>query len=200
MAKRDSNADATHWGETIAVPGLYVTLDRQSQLASLRYFDGAGGFAAVVREVTGIELPGVGQAVVVPGPAECVLAWRSPTEAVLIADGCDIIEKLKVRAAAVSDGCVVEQTGGIGMLRLCGERVPGLLHGIGGNASMPRLGESRVSRIAELPVLALQVRQEEILLLAERPYTTHLLGWIRACAGGLERPVSDVGFAPAPAD
>jgi hypothetical protein len=170
-------------GATIAAPGLEVSVDRQSALASLRYFDGGGDFAAMVRDVTGIGLPGVGEAVAVPGIANCVLAWRSPTETVLIADRGDVIEKFIARAAPVSDGCVIDQTGGIVMLRLRGERVRGLLRAIGGNASMPGQGEARGSRIAELPVLAVGLRAQEIVLLVERPYAAHLLGWLRACAG-----------------
>jgi hypothetical protein len=181
MADHAPTVDPADGGAAIEAPGLKVTPGRNVRLASLRYFDVAGDFAAVIRAIAGVELPDVGQALTARADDRSLLAWRNPTETVLITTGGALIDELQRRAAAVTDGCVVEQTGGVAVLSLFGERVARLFHGIGGNASMPRLGEARAGRVAELPVLALCVRQQEILLLVERPYEAHLLGWMRAC-------------------
>jgi len=60
-----------------------------------------------------------------------------------------------------------------------GDRLAELLSRFGGTASVPRPGEARRSRLADVPVLALSVRPGEALLLVDRAYAEHLMGWIR---------------------
>ena len=48
-----------------------------------------------------------------------------------------------------------------------------------GTASIPRPGEARRSRMADVPVLALSLRAGETLLVVDRVYADHLCAWIR---------------------
>jgi sarcosine oxidase gamma subunit len=82
-------------------------------------------------------------------------------------------------AADRSDGCLVDQTGGILTLLVAGDRAPDLLSRLGSVDSIPALGEARTSRLAELSVMSLCTRPGEIMLLVERVYARHLFGWIR---------------------
>jgi len=81
--------------------------------------------------------------------------------------------------AACADGCLVELTGGLRIVRLTGLRIADLLCRLGGTASVPAAGEARRSRMADLAVLALCVRDGETLLLVDRAHLPHLLAWIR---------------------
>jgi hypothetical protein len=67
------------------------------------------------------------------------------------------------------------------MVRLGGARVGALLSRLGGSTRPPQRGESRPGRLADVPVLAVGVPGSagEVLLLVDRAYAPHLLGWIR---------------------
>jgi len=67
--------------------GVSVTADRGLLIASLRYFDQAGGFAAAVREAVGRALPEPLRAFQIGSATQgsyVMLAWRSPTESLLL--------------------------------------------------------------------------------------------------------------------
>jgi sarcosine oxidase gamma subunit len=173
----------------VAVAGLSVALERDCKVASLRYFDAAGPIAADLRGYLGAALPGPLKAVkysVGERPRCLILAWRSPTETILItADGA-AFESVAARVANLgASGCLVDQTGGLWPWRVTGARARDLLLRLGSIASIPALGEACVSRLAELPVMALCVRAEEIILLVERVYSGHLLTWISETAADL---------------
>jgi hypothetical protein len=87
--------------------------------------------------------------------------------------------QLAARLAGSSDGCFVDLSGGVKVVRLSGERTADLLCRLGGTASVPRPGEARRSRLADVPVLALSLHELETLLLVERAYLPHVLAWIR---------------------
>ena len=175
---------------------LSVQWDHGLAVASLRYFDPAGLFAAEVGEVLGGPLPAplrsdrrVLRATVVSAEtsaegtpksgSELVLAWRSPTETLLVTADAGCLAAVERFAAARSDGCLVDQTGGILTLVVAGTRAPDLLSRLGSIDAVPALGEARTSRLAELAVMSLCTRPGEILLLVERVYVRHLFGWIR---------------------
>jgi len=168
--------------------GLSIELDRTMSVASLRYLERAGEFASAVEKALGARLPATQKAVTSPaiaGRGELILAWRSPTETLLLsADGAALTE-MAAALANFAEGCWVEQSGGLWAVRIQGAQSGDLLLRLGSSASIPALGEARTSRIAELPVLALRVRAGEILLLVERVYAEHLLGWIGATLGEL---------------
>ena len=148
------------------------------QVAALRYFVGDGAFAAAVRELTGLALPQVLQAACT-ADGQLLLAWRSPTETLCLTDSKARLSDLEAKLTGAADGCLVNLSGGLQVLRVTGERIPDLLSRLGGTASIPRPGEARRSRMADVPVLALSLRAPETLLVVDRAYTEHLMGWIR---------------------
>ena len=175
---------------------LSVRWDHGLSVASLRHFDPAGPFAAEVSEVLGGPLPEplrayrrvlrttvVSAETSAEGTAnngsELVVAWRSPTETLLITADAGWLAAVDKFAANRSDGCLVDQTGGILTLVLAGARAPDLLSRLGSTDAVPALGEARTSRLAELSVMSLCARPGEILLLVERVHVRHLFGWIR---------------------
>lgn len=163
--------------------GVSVTADRGPLVASLRYFDQAGGFAAAVREAVGRALPEPLRAFQIGSATQgsyVILAWRSPTETLLLSNDRAAFEELERQLAAAPDGCMVNQTGGICVLRARGEKAGSLLLRLGAATAIASLGEARSGRLAELQVLTVCVQSGEFLLLVERVYANHLIEWIRA--------------------
>src|SRR5205823_2933154 len=89
--------------EPLQGAGLTVHRDETLQAATLRYFGGDGAFAAALREVSGVALPEVLRATSARG-GEIILAWRSPTETLLLA-GELALSELETRVAQAADGC-----------------------------------------------------------------------------------------------
>lgn len=170
--------EPSDWMAPIEGAGLAVRVEEGMQVATLRYFEAGGAFAATVREATGAALPRPLEAVE-SADGQLTLAWRSPTETLLLTPSAERLAQLEARLASASDGCLVDLSGGFKVLRVMGERVAELLCRLGGTASVPRPGEARRSRLADVPVVALSVRPGETLLLVDRAYAEHLTGWIR---------------------
>jgi sarcosine oxidase gamma subunit len=168
--------------EPIAAPGVALTAAPEFHIAALRYFD-AEGFAAALKPVIGGPLPQPLRAVCYPVaavPSGLLLAWRSPTECwLLTSDATAFASILNYGARVAAAGCLVDQTGGFTVWRLAGTRVRAVLERVGSSASMPAPGEARSSRLAELPVTVLRVEEGGVLLLVERVYAEHWLGWMR---------------------
>jgi len=162
----------------LVLSGLNVDLLETAYCASLRYFSATGAFAEAVRAGCGVLLPGPGRAVSTPG-GDMVLAWRSPTETVLLAAAASGLDALGACVAAATDGCLIELTGALKVLDLSGERIAQLLCRLGGSGCVPQPGEARRGRLADVPVLALSLQTYEVQLLVERPYLPHLLNWVR---------------------
>ena len=167
---------------------LSVRWDHGLGVASLRYFEPAGPFATEVGEVLGGPIPlplRAHRRTFAPAAdartaaSEVVLAWRSPTETLLLTADPSCFATVGAFAATRPDGCLVDQTGGILTLVVVGDRAPDLLSRLGSVDSIPALGEARTSRLAELSVMSLCAQPGEILLLVERVYVRHLCGWIR---------------------
>jgi len=161
-----------------AVAGLSVRVDEALEVATLRYFAPQGEFAAVLREITGLTLPGAQEAASAPD-GQLILAWRSPTETLCLAGNPARLVQIAARLASLEDGCLVSLTGGLQVLRVTGERSADLLCRLGGTGSIPRPGEARRSRMADVPVLAVSLTAGETLLVVDRAYSEHLIGWIR---------------------
>jgi sarcosine oxidase gamma subunit len=163
-------------------PGLVVEPRRQFRIGSLRYFDAAGPLDAALRSVVGGPLPPPLKALRYPighSHEELILAWRSPTETLILTASTDAFEAIAAATAEQPQaGCLVEQTGGLWVWQVSGDRTSDLIRRLGSVESIPALGEARSSRVAELPVLTLCVREGEVLMLVERVYSDHLLGWI----------------------
>lgn len=169
----------------IKVPGMWIFQDPSLHLASLRYFDPNDVFSRSMQALLGVPLPEVCRASWAPEISRIdttVLAWRSPTETLLLCDGPAVILRLQAHVDALNDGCVVDQTGGLLALRAKGERIAELFARIGGHGVLPARGEARRSRIADIPVLTIQVQSGEFLLVVERVYAEHLMNWLRVNA------------------
>lgn len=164
--------------EALKAPGLTVRVDPAMQVGTLRYFECGGAFDLAVQAATGVPLPGVQRALEAEG-GELTLAWRSPTETLLLSSSATRLSQLEEALAHTPGGCLLNLTGGLTLVRLTGERIADLLCRLGGTACVPAVGEARRSRLADVPVLALAVRDGETLLLVERGYAAHLTGWIR---------------------
>ena len=162
------------------------------QVATLRYFPAERAFAHALREALGTELPAVLQAIAVsprhgtfPAASEempvtpLILAWRSPTETLCLTHTPGTLAQLRSLVAGRTDGCLVDLTAGLEVLRLSGERIAELMSRLGGYASMPQPGEARRSRLADVPVLAVALHPAETRLVVDRAYLPHLLGWIQ---------------------
>lgn len=169
----------------VHAPGLRVSLEQSMHVASLRHFDPSGEFSSAVRRTMGVALPETLRATEAAqhaGVKRTVLAWRSPTETLLLCADEAVIVQLDSDAATLQDGCVVDQTGGLRVLGAIGEGIVDLFARMGGQTVLPSLGEARRSRLADIPVLALQVQPNETLLVVERVYAEHLIEWMRSSA------------------
>lgn len=181
----------THW-EPIQAAGLRVEFEARLQVASVRHFEANGAFAQLLRDMTGVRLPDRLRAVSSTAdrrPDAVILAWRSPTETVMICSAPASIDKIQVAAATMTDGCIVDQRGGAMVFSADGARVSDLFARLGGLGACPALGESLRTRLAEVAVLAVKVRPEETLLIVERSYAPHLMAAIRVTAADLAVPL-----------
>jgi heterotetrameric sarcosine oxidase gamma subunit len=156
--------------------GVSVRVEENTPAAALRYFATGGEFAAAAA-AAGAPLPAALAAR--DTGRELVLAWRSPTETLCLAHSATRLAQLLQALEGVPGGCCVELTGALTLVRLNGGRAADLLARIGSAASCPAAGEARRSRMADVPVLALCVHAPEVVLVVERGYAEHLLGWIR---------------------
>jgi heterotetrameric sarcosine oxidase gamma subunit len=161
--------------------GLRVEASPGAQVASLRYFDRAGRFGGLLQQALGQPLPQPQRATLTAAGAAAasVLAWRSPTETLVLCSGAAALADLGQRLAGAVDGCMVDQTGGICVLRVLGPRGGELLQRLGAVTVIPGLGEARGSRLAEVHVLTACVQRAQYLLFVERVYAAHLIEWIR---------------------
>jgi hypothetical protein len=180
----------------IQAGGLHVVLEPRLHVASLRYFDAKGAFARAQHGITGVLLPDTLRAL---RSAEetgeiIILAWRSPTETVMISAAESAIETLQSAAATLWDGCIVDQRGGAWVFRAGGDALPDLFARLGGQGAVPAIGESRRARLADVAVLAVKVQPGETLLMVERSYAPHLMAAIRVSAADLK--YSRGGLAP----
>jgi hypothetical protein len=179
-------ADHPHFA-SIENPRLQVELQPQWHIASLRYFTRKGAFARVVSAVTGLNVPNESCAAHADDANQAVtlLAWRSATETTLVTRAAGLVDALQTSAARLDDGCVIDQTGGLLVLRAHGPAVMDLVARKAGHGAMPASGQSRRVRFAEVAVLIVKVRADEVLLIVDRIYAPHLMASIRASAADL---------------
>jgi sarcosine oxidase gamma subunit len=157
---------------------LRVELIECPCVAILRYFDSSGAFAQMLRDHLGVAAPEPGRVVRALAP-DMTLAWRSPTETVMVAADPAALAALAAALAEASDGCLIDLTGAIKILRLSGRKIPDLLCRLGGTACVPAVGEARRGRLADVAVMALCLDKAQTDLLVDRAYLPHLLDWIR---------------------
>jgi sarcosine oxidase gamma subunit len=172
----------------IEASGVRVALDSSIHVASLRSFDRNGVLSDTVQSLLGMPVPGRLCATRASQRTEAntaILAWRGPTETLLLCGDSLLVKQLREEVSGLSNCCVVDQTGGALALRITGKAAAEVFSRIGGEGSMPMLGESRRSRLAEVPVLAMQVEPGEFILVVERVYAEHVMAWIRGIAADL---------------
>ncbi len=153
--------------------------------ATLRYFEPMGPFAAAVAAATGTPLPAPLTATFLPadaaGSAGLVLAWLRPSETLVFSEDAAPLAELREGLTDVAGGHAVDLTGGLRVMRLRGARVAELLSRLGGGGALaPGLNEARRGRLADVAVLAVSVRADEVLLVVDRACAEHLRGWIEA--------------------
>ena len=171
----------------VEVAGLSIRPVAPVWIASIRFFDAAGEFVSGLAGRVGGPLPGPLQVFRYaddpgdPGGArrdsQMLLASRSPSETLLLCNQARVLAALEDFAAGRSDGCVVNQTGAYRVWDVTGNKAPDFLARLG-SASVPALGEARLSRVAELTVMSLSVEAGSTLVLVDRLYSEHLAGWM----------------------
>ena len=101
--------------------GLSISLERALSAASLRYLDPAGEYARAAERVLGVKLPAALEAVTTSSTAvraECILAWRSPTETLLLSTQAAGFGQIAAQLIDAADGCTVDQTGALWAVRV----------------------------------------------------------------------------------
>jgi len=161
----------------LQVAGLAVRHEAAAPAAALRYFSAQGDFAAALRRA-GTPLPATGQAL--EAGRDLILAWRAPGETLCLCGGEAQLQELQRTVAAAADGCLVTLTGGLSVVHLTGTRIEELLCRLGGSAATPAPGQAQRGRLADVAVLAVCVRAQQVRLVVDRGYAEHLLGWIQA--------------------
>src|SRR5580704_17289161 len=115
--------------------GLTLQTDVPLHVATVRYFDAGGAFAAALTLAAG-------------AGRSLVLAWLGPRETLaLCADGARL-EELAAQLTEVPGGQVVDLRGGLTALRLEGARAGEFLSRLGGFGTAPLPGEARRGRLA----------------------------------------------------
>jgi sarcosine oxidase gamma subunit len=177
--------DSPHVWQDIESDALSVGLELCYHVASLRYFDMTGNFAAAASEAFGRPLAEPLRAIhVEPSTTggRCILAWRSPSENLFLSSVQTAFSAVAGKLAAATDGCMVDQTGGMRVVRVAGPKAREFLLRLGAGTALPDLGEARTGRLAELTVQTISVQAGEYLLLVERVYANHLFEWMSKTA------------------
>jgi hypothetical protein len=156
---------------------MVVCVEEGMRVATLRYFARDGEFARVMHAATGAALPQVLEAREIP-EAQLIFAWRSPTETWCLTRSPVRLSQLASALAGAADGCLVDLSGGLKVVRVTGARLPDLLCRLGGTGGVPQPGEARRSRLADVPVLTLSLRAGEGWLVVDRGYLPHVRSWI----------------------
>jgi heterotetrameric sarcosine oxidase gamma subunit len=159
-------------------PDPRTTPDSSARIASLRYHDPLGAFAATLQPL-GLALPQPLRCVVTGSAAGSidVLAWRSPTETIWICDSTPRFDALRRALPAMDEGCLVDQTHGRRLIRLRGAAGPSLAQ-LGSGFTEIGVGAVRIGRMADIVVLACRPSAEEWLLIVDRLYLEHFIGYL----------------------
>jgi len=159
------------------IPGMRV--------ASLRHFAPIGKkMSEAIDEVFGVALPSALQAI----PLACdypksvsVLAWVRPSETLWLSINDPRFDMLAARIPT-TDGHFVDQTDGLCVISVTGERSEAMFARIGLCDSLPDIGQARRGRMADIAVHTVRVSNQETLLVVSREYMEHLINWIRVTA------------------
>lgn len=176
--------DACSMELALIAAGVRVAGVAPVRVASLRYFDPGGSFGCALNQALGEPLPSVQRAALAAPDrdAPTLLAWRSPTETLLLCGSAVTFAELEQRLAGAGDGYMVDQSAGTCVFRVQGERAAEFLRRLAAATAIPARGEARGGRMADLHVLTACVQAGEFLVFVERVYAAHLAQWFRATA------------------
>ena len=161
--------------------GVTAERDRTIQVASLRYFDAAQCAARIASALSGAP-PAAGRLERhgLRGSAEpFAMLWRSPSETWVLAGSPAPIDALRRGLGTTEAAWLVDLSGGVLGIHLAGTRALAVLRRLGSSLSIPRLGEARTGRFADVTVTVAGWHADEYLLLVERGFYEHLVDWIR---------------------
>jgi len=149
--------------------GVALEEDVPLRVKTLRYFARQGAFARAAAAAATSPMGAV------------MLARIGPTETLALSfpEHEPQLEALTRQLAQIPGGQVIDLSGGFKAFRLRGARLAEVLARLGGAGLMPQIGAACRGRFADVPVLALGVRAGEVLLVADRAWAAHLLGWLR---------------------
>jgi sarcosine oxidase gamma subunit len=149
------------------------------RIASLRYYDPCGTFTAALSALQ-IALPEPLRCTVArpaPGAAD-IFAWRSPTETIWICDSPPRFDEIKNALKEADDGYVIDQTSGRRTVQFRGPGSAKMLAQLGSGFAEIAVGASKIGRMADIAVLVCKPNEEETLLVVDRLYLEHLLGFM----------------------
>jgi heterotetrameric sarcosine oxidase gamma subunit len=174
------------WPEPITAASVTVAPDAGMHVASLRYFVSDGSFAAALRRSLGLSLPLEPNSIeLATAETFTLLAWRSPSEALLLSRDASLLAALSTASAGLSDGCAVDLTGGACVLQVSGTGMDDFFARIGGHDALPARRAAHASRVADLPVVLIRPETADVLMLVDRSYLAHLAEWMRRTAADL---------------
>src|ERR1700722_2149368 len=166
----------------VDVPSAAASVDPSVRIASLRYYDPHGAFAAALLP-HGLTLPRPLRCVIGGSAAGSIdiLAWRSPTETVWICDSAPRFDVLRRAIPATDEGCLIDQTPGRRLIRLHGTAARSLAH-LGSGFAEIGVGAVRIGRMADITVLVCRPNMEEWLLIVDRLHLEHFIGYLNNVA------------------
>lgn len=166
---------------------LSVSMVEDTALLSLRYMGVDAQFVEHVQSALGCSLPETLQARSLLAPEagyRGVLAWRRPTETLLLAETHETIHRYG-GIPATDDGYVLDLTGGFTLFSCEGSQIAQMFARLGGPGTFPSPGEAKPGRLAEVPALALSLQGGQCHILVERHFGPHMDAWIRRAVANL---------------
>jgi hypothetical protein len=169
-------------------PGQFTASIRQHvSVFSFRYMDNRAEFIARIEQCVGCNLPQplTARTLLLAGAnTPGVLVWRSPTESLLLTPDSTVAERVNALQPS-ADGCVVDLSGSLSIVQCTGHRLHDVLARLGGSGILPSVGEAKRGRWADVPALALCLREGDCQILTEYYYAPHLLEWARQAAASV---------------
>jgi hypothetical protein len=160
---------------------LTISVVESAALLSLRYMGIDAQFVEHMQAALGCSLPETlqAQSILLPETGHrAVLAWRRPSETLLLAETHEIVDRF-AEIAATDDGYVLDLTGGFTLFSCEGALTAQMCARLGGPDNFPQPGEAKPGRLAEVPALALSLQDEQCQILVERHFGPHMDAWIR---------------------
>ena len=167
---------------TIQSEGFRASASHGIPSLALRYLNTHSDFATGAEKILGRRLPEQGQVWAFSSPPAAIV-WWSPTQTLILGQGMNIAAFDGLSSS--SDGCVVDLSGAFSSIRCEGGQIAEVFARLGGPGILPRPGEVKRGRLAELPAMALCLHEGRCEILVEHYYAQHLQQWIGAAVANL---------------